>query len=389
MVSAPYCARLMAALGADVIKVEPSGGERARTLGPFPNGDPHPEKSGLFLAMNLDKKGVTLDVTSGAGARLFRDLVRESDIVVENGPSGRMENLGLGYESLKAENPGLIMVSITPFGQDGPYRDYATHDLNRWHAGGWGYLWKERSAYGVPGRMVRGPEFLSGFQAAYNALTATLGALYFRGMGGEGQHIDVSEQEAMAFIINGAFPVYNGENRIHGKDVAIPASVPSGILPCRNGYVLLSVIEPQQWEGLKEMLGNPEWSREDWTGSGEGRRLNYDIVNAFIMEWLEDKDVDWVVERAIQHRIPASVAGVTMERLFQDEHLRERGFFTEVDHPEVGKLRYPSAPFRFSETESSARSPAPLLGQHNDKVFGEILGLEQDAMARLKQEGNI
>ena len=213
--------------------------------------------------------------------------------------------------------------------------------------------------------------------------------MYFRDMGGEGQHIDVSEQEAMAFIINGAFPVYNGENRIHGKDVAIPASVPSGILPCRNGYVLLSVIEPQQWEGLKEMLGNPDWSQEEWTGSGEGRRLNYDIVNAFIMEWLEDKDVDWVVERAIQHRIPASVAGVTMERLFRDEHLNERGFFTEVDHPEVGKLRYPSAPFRFSETESSTRVSAPLLGQHNDEIFGECLGLEQDMMARLKKEGVI
>ena len=136
----------------------------------------------------------------------------------------------------------------------------------------------------------RDPGSFPGFQAAYNALTAALGALYFRDMGGEGQHIDVSEQEAMAFILNGAFPVYNGEHRIHGKDVAIPASVPSGVLPCRDGYVLISAIEHHQWEGLVKMLGEPEWSREGWADTVEGRRLNYDIINAFMMEWLEDKE---------------------------------------------------------------------------------------------------
>ena len=156
MVSAPYCTRLMASLGASVIKVEPPSGDYARTLGPFPNHEPHPETSGLFLAMNLDKKAVTLDLTSAEGASIFRRLAADSDILVENGPPRRLDSLGLGYESLTGDNPGLIMVSISPFGQDGPYRDYHTHDLNRWHAGGWGYLWKERGADGVPGRMVRG-----------------------------------------------------------------------------------------------------------------------------------------------------------------------------------------------------------------------------------------
>ena len=289
MVSAPYCARLMAALGAEVIKVEPPGGDGARANGPFPNDEPHPEKSGLFLAMNLGQEGDHAGHHVRGGAGLFRKLVGEADMVVENGPPGRMEELGLGYESLRKENPGLIMVSITPFGQDGPYKDFVAHDLNRWHAGGWGYLWKERGADGVPGRLVSGPGFLASFQAAYNALTATLGALYFRDMGGEGQYIDVSEQEAMAFILNGAFPVYNREHRIHGKDVAVPASVPSGVLPCRDGYVLISAIEHHQWEGMVKMLGEPDWSREEWADTVEGRRLNYDIINAFMMEWLEDK----------------------------------------------------------------------------------------------------
>ena len=161
--------------------------------------------------MNLDKKGITLDVTSAEGVGMFRRLVAGSDILVENGPPGRLSALGLGYESLREENPGLIMVSISPFGQDGPYKDYVAHDLNRWHAGGWGYLWRERDAYGIPGRPVRAPGFLPAFQAAYNALTAALGALYFRDRGGEGQHIDVSEQEAMAFILAAGFPIYNGE----------------------------------------------------------------------------------------------------------------------------------------------------------------------------------
>lgn len=389
MVSAPYCTRLLAALGAEVIKVEPPEGDGARANGPFPGDEPHPEKSGLFLAMNLDKKGVTLDITSEEGARIFRRLAGESDVVVENGPAGRMESLGLGYQSLRAGNPGLIMVSISPFGQEGPYRDYAAHDLNRWHAGGWGYLWKERGVDGVPGRLVRGPGFLSGFQAAYNALTAILGALYFRDTGGEGQHIDVSEQEAMAFILDGAFPVYNGENRTHGKDVAIPASVPSGALRCRDGYVLISAIEHHQWEGLVKMLGEPGWSREEWAGTVEGRHLNYDIINAFLMEWLEDKDSDWVVEKAIEHRIPASAVGVTAERLYRDKHLEERGFFAGPEHPEAGILSYPRAPFRFSETGGGAGRPAPMLGQHNDEVYGEGLGLAGEDLARLKREGTI
>ena len=389
MVSAPYCARLMAALGAEVIKVEPPEGDGARANGPFLDDEPHPEKSGLFLAMNMDKKGITLDVTTAEGARMFRKLVGESDIVVENGPPGWLGKLGLGYESLREANSGLIMVSITPFGQDGPYKDYMAHDLNRWHAGGWGYLWKERGADGIPGRLVRGPGFLSSFQAAYNALTATLGALYFRDMGGEGQHIDVSEQEAMAFILNGAFPVYNGTGRIHGKDVAIPASVPSGVLPCRDGYVLISAIEHHQWEGLVKMLGEPEWSREEWADTVEGRRLNHDIINAFMMEWLEDKSVDWVVEKAIEHRIPVSPVGVSAEKLRRDKHLEERGFFEDVAHPEAGLLKYPSAPFRFSGTESSTRAPAPLLGQHNGEVYGEWLGLSEGDLERLRREGTI
>ena len=236
---------------------------------------------------------------------------------------------------------------------------------------------------------MSGPGFLSGFQAAYNALTAVLGALYFRDMGGEGQYIDVSEQEAMAFILNGAFPVYNGEKRIHGKDVAIPASVPSGALPCRDGYVLISAIEHHQWEGLVKMLGDPEWSREGWAETAAGRHLNYDIINAFMMEWLEDKETDWVVEKCIEYRIPASAVGVTAERLYKDVHLQERGFFEEVEHPETGRLRYPSAPFRFSDTESGTRASAPLLGQHNDEVYGEGLGLSEGDLMRLKQEGTI
>ncbi len=387
MVSAPYCARLMASLGAEVVKVEPPEGDCARGHGPFPGDEAHPEKSGLFLAMNLDKKGITLDVTSAEGREMFRRLVAQSDILVENGPPGRLHRLGLGYESLRQENSGLIVVSITPFGQDGPYKNYAAHDLNRWHAGGWGYLWRERDAHGIPGLPVRAPSFLPAFQAAYNALTATLAALYYRDMGGGGQYIDVSEQEAMAFILAGGFPIYNGENRIQGKEIAIPASVPSGILPCRDGYVLLSAIEPHQWVGLVKMLGDPEWSKEEWTQSAEGRRLNYDIINAFMMEWLEDKDTDWVVKRAIENRVPASPVGVTAERLARDEHLRERGFFVELDHPEAGRLRYPSTPFRFSETGTSTKASAPLLGQHNAEVFSRLPGRSSADMKRLKAEG--
>ena len=389
MVSAPYCSRIMAALGAEVVKIEPPHGDQARSQGPFPADVTHREKSGLFLAMNLDKKGVTLDPTTPTGARIFRYLVSEADVLVENGPPGRLEALGLGYDALHQINPGLIMVSITPFGQDGPYSRYITHDLNVWHAGGWGYLWRERNVDGQPGRPVRAPAHMGSFQSAYNALTATLGALYYRDCGGEGQYIDVSEQEAMALILAAGFPIYKEEHRIQGKDISIPASVPSGVLPCRDGHVLLSVIEPHQWTGLADMLGNPDWSRDDWTENIAGRRLNYDVVNAFLMEWLEDKDADWVVEKAIEHRIPSSPTGVTMEDLTTDRHLEERGFFKAINHPEAGKMRYPSVPYQFSETEASSQRPAPSLGQHNVEIYQGRMGYSSGELAKLRQEGAI
>ena len=389
MVSAPYCARMMAALGADVLKVEPPTGDRARVAGPFPGGVPHSEKSGLFLCMNLDKKGITLDPATPCGQRVFRRLIEETDILVENNAPGHLDSLGLGYEALRAINPGLIVVSITPLGQSGPYSNYKVHDLNVWHAGGWGYLWRERNSEGEPGRPVRAPSYMASFQAAYNAITAVLGALYFRDCGGSGQHIDVSEQEAMVFVLANAFPVYNEENRIAGKNIAIPASVPSGVLPCEDGYVLLSVIEPHQWKGLAELLGNPEWSQEDWTGSMEGRRLNFDIVNAFLSEWLEGKPVDWVVEKAIEQRIPSSPAGLSIKEVVGDKHLKERGFFAEVEHPVAGTLRYPSVPWRFSGTGASILRPAPLLGQHNDEVYMGHLGYTVGEMARLRSSGVI
>ncbi len=247
-VSGPYCAKILAQMGAEVIKVEPPEGDEARRMGPFPGDIPHPEKSALFLALNTNKYGITLDLASPAGAESFRNLAASADIVVENPPPDSLEARGLGYEALRNINAGLVFTSVTPFGNRGPYKDYKATDLVLYHMSG--------HAHGLLGP-VENPDSdppirAGGHQAelvgGLAATTATLMALYRKRMTGEGCRIDISSFEAMVNqLISGLANCAYGRpapprdlSKVEEAATGGMVGAIGGILPCKDGYVAIS-----------------------------------------------------------------------------------------------------------------------------------------------------
>ncbi len=387
MVSAAYAAKLMADMGAEVIKVEePPEGDGARRRGPFPGRIPHREKSGLFLYLNTNKRGITLNLEDPRGWALFERLIQKADLLLHNFHPTRMDALGLEYERLSRLNPALVMTSLTPFGLSGPQRNYKAYDLTLWNAGGLCYL-----NGGGPGSEDLPPlkpfGQQSGFQAGVHAAVASLGALLARFRDGLGQHVDFSVQECLMGISEFAaiMPAYAGEVVV--RFTGNKAIRPLDIMECKDGWIYLCCVEEHQWQGFVEMMGNPEWAREPLFATRLDRAQNWDALRLFLEPWVKEQSVEELYHKAQARRSPFAPVS-TMGDLLASEHLRVRGFFAEISHPEAGTLTYPGAPYRFSLTPWTIRRPAPCLGQHNAEVYGE-LGVSPKEMEELQREGVI
>ena len=231
-----FCAKMFADFGADVVKVEPPGGDLARKLGPFPHDKPEVDTGGMFRYLNTNKRGVTVDFDSPVGLAQLRDLCTTADVVVESFPPGHVQTLGLGYDDLAGTNPGVILVSVTPFGQTGPWRDYQATDLVMYAASGQSYV------NGSPDREpLKEPGDESCFQAGACAFLGAMTALAHRDLTGEGQHVDVSMQEAGASAFS---PQLLGA--MHRGAPETRGSTP--LLPCKDGFVSLNVRHDATWE---------------------------------------------------------------------------------------------------------------------------------------------
>ncbi len=391
MVSGPYCTRLLAHLGAEVIKVEePGSGDGARGRGPFPGDIPHPERSGLFLHLNANKMGITLNLHTNTGRDIFKELVENCDILVENNPPAKMKELGLDYATLKKVNPQLIMTSITPFGQTGPYRDYKAYDINMQAAGGISYVTgdPEREPLLIPGSAAA-------YQAALNAAVATLIALYYRDIAGGAQHVDISEQECIASVLGDVISFYSYQKVIRKRsrlssDIAYRSIWPMGIYRCKDGYVNLTILEPHQWRGFVALIGSPQWARDP--------KLEERV---FVRQQASEIDLDPLVEEALKNytkeelfhqgqRMRVTIAPINdVAEVVRSPQLEAREFFVEMDHPQAGRLRYPGAPFKLTETPWSMERPAPLLGEHNEEVYRHRLGYAREDLVRMAQGGII
>jgi crotonobetainyl-CoA:carnitine CoA-transferase CaiB-like acyl-CoA transferase len=386
LVAGPYCTKLLADLGAEVIKIEPPGcGDRARHLPPFLHDSPDPESSGLFLYLNTNKLGITLNVETATGRDIFHKLVEEADILVEDRAPGAMKQLELDYENLKEINPRLIMASITLFGQTGPYRDYKSYPLNVFNAGGEGYL--------TPGgieNLERPPLKVGNLAGEYdsglNAAIAILGVLYRRKKSGCGQYIDVSKQEAIMALNRLDMPRWANEGDIITRArLGVPYG---GALPCEDGYTVFITWEADQWDKLVKFMGNPEWASDDQFKDYESRYKNGELINALLTEWMTDHTKEELYHRGQAAGVPFAMVYDSKD-LVESEQLEARGFFIDVDHPKTGKLKYPTAPYKFSETPWGVERPAPLLGEHNEEVVVDRLGFSKQALVKLGEAGVI
>ena len=377
-IAGPYCTKIMADYGAEVVKVERPGlGDGARAVGPFPGDTPDPELSGLFLYLNTNKKGITLDLKSAGGAEIFKKLVRETDILVENFSPRVMPELGLDYGTLKKTKPDLVMASISSFGQTGPYRDCRASDLTVWGLSG--ILYELGEPEREPLKMgANVSEYVAGL---YGVLTA-LAALFHRDETGSGQHVDISILEAFHTMQPSMTLVFSMAGFVRQR---AGIHFPWGILPCDDGYVGFYLPTQTHWELLCTLLGMPELRDKPEYETPMMREERRDEVQSIVASWLRGKRMMDVFHAAQELRLPLTLVP-NMEQVLELEQHEARGYFAQADHPKAGVLTYPGAPFKLSETPWEA-GRAPLLGEHNEEVYCGRLGVAVEELARLKEEG--
>lgn len=367
-VSAPFCARLLADYGADVVKVERApDGDPARAWGPFPGDVPDPESSGLFFFLNTGKRSVLVDVTTPDGQDAIRSLLARADVFVENQRPRDMRAWGLDYASLAAASPNLVMVSITPFGQTGPCADWHAYDLNAYHFTATG------SRY--CGHRDRAPlehgTFSTDFFGGYVAAAWALGALYGRAVVG-GQHLDVSTAEAVAALFTGAQNIgpYAQEGRFERRSgTGMSIAAPARILPCADGFVWMIALEAAQWDGLVAAMGDPEWAEPEIFRDLLERGRNADFLYEMLTAWTLTLPKQEVMDRCQANGCPTT-AIYTVAELVAHPHLAARGQLVTLDHPVLGPTTVFGAPIRLPDSPGGPTVPAPLLGQHTVEVLG-------------------
>jgi crotonobetainyl-CoA:carnitine CoA-transferase CaiB-like acyl-CoA transferase len=368
MVSAPYAAKLMADLGAEVVKVEPPGGDSSRRRGPFlPGHEGEPEYSGLFLYLNANKKGVQLDLKDSADRATLLALLRDSDVFIHSLRKEEARALGIDYEAIRASCPNLVYTWITPFGLTGPHADWQATNLTMIAAGGWASVSPGNSPW--PDEPPLAPfGHQADFQAATHASVATMGALFARRRTGTGQLVEVSAQECIAAALELALVTYTYTGRIASR-LGIRTSAPMEIMECKDGLIFVMTADPHQWDAFVHLLGDPEWATWEVFADRFQRGQNRDALRPMIEDWLKDRTVQEVFDLAGEARLPfAPVSNI--HDLLASPQLNARGFFVTTRARDGSALQMPGPPYLLSRTPWTLRSPAPALGEHNAEVLG-------------------
>src|SRR5919198_270430 len=377
-VAGPFCTKLLAGLGAEVIKIEPPGtGDVTRRTGPFVHETPHAEQSAAFLYLNTGKKSITLDLQSQTGAFIVQRLARECDILVESFPAGHLNQLGLGYAALACLNPGLIYTSVTPFGQTGPYRNYKGSELV---AQAMGAL---MHTIGLPDKEpLRIGGNAAGYTTGMSAFSATLLALYVRDAAGHGQHVDVSAMETITVA-----QIHASIAHQFGR---MPTRRASTLVPAQDGWVHAGLergVREDTWARVCALMGRPELADDPKFNTREARREHQQELLTLINEWTVTHP-----KEEIYHTLQGlrTVAGyvATVADLCTSQQLLAREFFQCIDHPDAGTATYPGAPFTIQGTTWHA-ARAPRLGEHNVEVYCDRLGYTSEDLAHLRGAGVI
>ncbi len=375
MVSAPFCAKVLAELGADVIKVEPPDGDRARRRGPFPDGVFHPEGSGLFLFANQGKRGVTLDTGTDAGIGQLHRLLETADIFVENQPYGVLKQVGVSAKQLAERHPHLITVSISPYGRTGDYKEYAGYDLqvNALSGMSFGTGHTHREPLTTPDQQAG---FLAGVGGAYAATVALLArdVAEADGRGDAGQYIDVADSGIIATLLTGYhLPtfIYRGIAGSRSGNRMRLGLFPNCVLPCRDGYVCIDAPQLEQYQRFLNLLGNPGWTEDPRYRDRRAMSDQYpEEAESLIAPWFREYDKGEILQLCLENRIPCAPV-LTMDEVLESPHLLARRWFREIDHPRVGTLKYPGPPVRLHGSPLKVSGPAPMLGEHSDDVLDD------------------
>lgn len=371
-VAGPWCARLLAEYGCDVVKVErPGTGDPSRSHGRFPEGIPHGERSALFLWLNAGKRSLTLDIATATGRSLLLTLAAKADVVVQDLRPAEAARLRLTHDDFASGNPAVVTTSVTAFGQRGPYADWRATNIVSYAAGGQHYL---------SGDPDREPLQTGGYQAEYQAGTwafgATLAALWHARRTGEGQQAEVAGMEVQASILELYLPDY-----AYRKSLALTtrrgnySSAVVGVYPAADGHIGIHCM-PKNWPQLLDAMDAQWMAADERFADNRARLRNDDELSAQFFVWAGSVTKREAYERAGRARAPISPVN-TVADLLGSTHLNARGFFREIDHPEAGTLRYPSPPARMQVRPDMPATPpeprpAPLLGEHTADVLAEL-----------------
>jgi len=385
-ISAPFCAKILADLGAEVIKIEePCCGDDSRRQAPFLNDIPSLENSGLFQYLNMNKLGITLNPASATGTKIFSELLKSADVFLENNSPEKMKKLKLSYSPIKQINPRIIMTSITPFGQTGPYKNYESCELISAHMGGVGYISMREGD--ISKEPIKLPAHLFSFQAGLSAAVATLSSIFRQTTTGLGEHLDVSEQESVIQNLNSSIARYAYAGQIMARTDAA-GHAPFHILPCKDGFVCAAFVEEAEWRRFVEVMGHPEWADNELFKDFASRAKYWDALKPLIIEWTMQYTEEEIYRRSQENTVPLGAVR-TAHQVLQDKQMAARQFFVDINRKDTGKWTFPGVPYRFSEIQREKPVAAPLLGQHNEEIYCGRMGYTRGDLVRFKEAGVI
>ncbi|CUV03560.1 CAIB/BAIF family protein [hydrothermal vent metagenome] len=393
----PYCTKLFADMGAEIIKMESLSVydshrgpvNPAKGIAAYPDGEPGDEpwnRNGWFNCLHMSKYGVTLELTKDEGRRVFELLVSISDVVIENFRQGSLERLGYTYEELRKHRPDLIYVSMPAFGNTGPWKGYLGYGIGQEQLSGMAHM----TGYRGEGPMKSGINHGDPITGSH-AAGVLMAALRHRRRTGKGMYIDVSQQESSVALMGPevlAYQMTGQEPERRGNRSGWYAPANSYRCAGEDRWVTISVTNQDQWRSLAQAMDADGLADDPRFATKEARRENHDDLDRIISEWtigLEAYDLTRKLQRL---GVPAGPV-LRGPDLLQDAHYKDRGTFVTVDHPQVGPKQYPGIPWKMSATPGVVRWPSPTLGQHNREVYGELLGLNGLEIDQLDQTGVI
>ena len=358
----PICTMYLGAMGAEVIKIEPTWGEMTRMFPPLVKG-----VSPYFMFVDRCKKGVTLNLKDPRGREMFMEMVKKADVVMENFSAGTMDRLDLGWDVLQGLNPGIIFASISGFGQYGPWSDRRSFDPIAQAASG--YMWTMQEGINPDGPPLQAVEAIADTIPGFSALIGILAALQYRNRTGRGQRIDVAQMDAMIGVMQ-SFSFWELAQTTFRSAARAGRVGVSGLHKALDGYVMFSLPAGRITDWFKELLGVEELTPEN------------------VGEWVGQRPVEEVVKLLAKTGVPVAPV-LDLDQVKANEHAKAREMFVNVDHPTLGEVSLPGFPIKFSETKGDITMPAPLLGEHNEEVYSELLGLSKERLEELRKEGVI